>query len=175
MIIVILMPETLSYLSCFAEPSMDTFSTFSQHFSQPRLLHGLQQWRRFPNTLALVVGVPPAGQQDQRAIPGSCSETPQRNLLTWVPRVIEKGGRGMSNLPCVNFAPIQVQFFWAAFEKDPGRSFPRAKTCADDSAQKLGATPHLHSIYWLVGSFKNWKHLASSSTLSLERSFSSSV
>lgn len=95
MIIVILMPETLSYLSCFAEPSMDTFSTFSQHFSQPRLLHGLQQWRRFPNTLALVVGVPPAGQQDQRAIPGSCSETPQRNLLTWVPRVIEKGGRGM--------------------------------------------------------------------------------
>ena len=120
MIIVILMPETLSYLSCFAEPSMDTFSTFSQHFSQPRLLHGLQQWRRFPNTLALVVGVPPGGREDRRAIPGSFLETPQRNLLGFP--CYRQRGKGMSKchslfswntkkwrlvtlVPCVNVAP----------------------------------------------------------------------
>ena len=111
-----------------------------------------------------------------KAIPGSFSETPQRNLLTWgFPVLSKKGGRGMSNvapcylsvrlkykemkastlLPCVNFA----LFFWAAFEKDPGRSFPRARTCADDSAQKLGATPlHTRFINWLgVGkNGNNW-------------------
>lgn len=109
-----------------------------------------------------------------------------------VPRVIDKGGRECQNVTLCSIEiqrnegllrffhvlmlpQIQFQFFWAAFEKDPGRSFPRARTCADDSAQKLGATPHLHSIYQLVGSWKNWKHLASSSTLSLERSFSSSM